>query len=113
MPWFCSNCGERMNGRMCGGRWRYKGKYVRCNCKYGMSLAERIPPIIGIIYINDDGTGITRPDQNKYDSYVCKAGKYPRLSHGPRPNGWEEALEVISERAYKIMQGFTGYLPDC
>jgi hypothetical protein len=66
-----------------------------------------------MIFINDDGTGITRLDKTMYDVLMCKRNLHPALSRGPRPTGWERALKVIGERSYKIMQGFTGELPTC
>lgn len=113
MAWFCMNCGAIVRGTTCGGRWRYKDKYVRCNRKYPSHMAERIPPLDGMLFINDDGTGITRPDQQAYDRTVCRRNKHPKVTKGPRPNGWYEALERIGERAYKIMQESPMCLPEC
>ena len=113
MAWFCMNCGNRMYGTSCGGRWRSEGKYVRCNRKYLSTMAERIPPLDGEVFFNDDGTGITRQDQREYDILMCKRNKSPKVTKGIRPPGWDEAMERIGDREYAIMEEYTGCLPLC
>ena len=91
MPWFCNACGERRGGTICK---------KACRERYGDLGAERVPPLDGIVYINDDGSGIPRYElmkQREGFRYV------PRSVQGPRPQGWREALERIGERAAVII----------
>ncbi len=113
MAWFCMNCGNRMYGTTCGGRWRSEGKYVRCNKKYPSAMAERIPPLDGMIFINEGNSNITRLDQREYDDLAHKRNKYPKTCTSPYPNAWLEAMEVIGERLEKELSKYTGSLPEC
>ena len=102
MPWFCSGCGERRGGTACR---------KRCRDKYGDVGAERVPPLDGMVFINDDGSGIPRLEQELYDRNPCRRGAPPpKRVQGPRPTGWYEALERIGERSAALIKGG---LPEC
>lgn len=99
MPWYCRGCGERRGGTVCK-KW--------CREKYGDLGADRVPRLDGMVYINDDGTGIPRYELMK--QRVCPVGYRPKTVQGPRPQGWNEALERIGERAAALIKGG---LPEC
>jgi len=101
MSWFCLGCGEQRGGLLCK-KW--------CREKYGDVGAERVPPLDGMVFINDDGSGVPRWEQQRYDNAVCKRGAEPRSVPGPRPQGWDTALRVIGERAAVLI---VGGLPEC
>ena len=82
----------------------------RCHEKYGNMGAERVPPLVGMLYINDDGTGVPRWEQRRYDDLMCKRGQYPRSVQGPRLQGWLEGLERMGERVKPLL---VGGLPEC
>lgn len=107
------HCGNRMLGTTCGGRWRHKGKYVRCNRKYPAAQAERVPILNGMLFINYGGIGVTRLDQITYDSWICKRDKYPKVTRGPRPAGWKEGIVRISDCAERELRELTKELPEC
>jgi len=98
--WFCNGCGERRGGVLCK-KW--------CQEKYGDIGATRIPPLDGMVFINDDGTGIPRWEQRAYDEAVGKRSR-PVSVAGPKPQGWDAALEAIGERAATLI---VGGLPEC
>ncbi|KKL59545.1 hypothetical protein LCGC14_2214300 [marine sediment metagenome] len=83
-----------------------------CREKYGDMGAEQIPPMGGMIFFNEDGTGTTRLAQREYDDLAHKRGKSPVCSKGPRPQGWLEALGRMSERAAVII-GTGLKVPEC
>ena len=102
MPWFCNACGEVRRGMACR---------KRCREKYGEQGAERVPRLDGMVFFNDDGSGVPRWEQQRYDNSPCKRGAaLPRSVQGPRPQGWDEALERIGERAATLIMGG---LPEC
>ena len=103
MAYFCNGCGERRRGNQCK-KW--------CVEKYGDMGATRVPPMDGMIFCNDDGTGITRLAQREYDDLAHKRGKSPVCSKGPRPNGWIEAMNRIGGRAAAII-GEGANIPEC
>ncbi|KKL48978.1 hypothetical protein LCGC14_2320070, partial [marine sediment metagenome] len=76
----------------------------RCRKRYGDLGADRVPPLDGMVFINDGGGGVPRWAQDKYDQMACKKGKHPKYVEGPRPQGWNEALCRIGERAAKIIE---------
>ncbi len=104
--WWCLGCGRVRHGPQCKkvcyeamdevspGVFRMRGDMG----------AERIPPLDGWIYINDDGSCITHLDQYLYDINPCKKGLSPKVTQGPRPPGWFKALKVINERARRILE---------
>jgi len=97
MPWFCKGCGERRGGSACK-KW--------CREKYGDVGAERVPPLDGMVFVNDDGTGVPRREQRVYDEAVCKRGAArPASLKGPRPQGWVQAMERIGDRAAVVIAG--------
>ncbi len=100
MAWFCKGCGERRGGAMCK-KW--------CREKYGDMGAERIPPLDGVIFFNDDGSGIPRWEIRKREASPRYVAKYVV---GPRPQGWLEALGRMSERAAVII-GTGLKVPEC
>ena len=102
MALFCNGCGERRRGNQCK-KW--------CFEKYGDMGATRVPPMSGMIFFNDDGTGITRLAQREYD-YHRKRNTSPVYSKGPRPNGWDEALDRMGERAAEVI-GTGLNIPEC
>lgn len=69
--------------------------------------AERIPLLDGMAFFNDDGSGIPRWEYMKQ-----KADRYyiPKMVSGPRPQGWDTAMDVIGERAAVLI---VGGLPEC
>lgn len=95
MPWYCNGCGRERGGTQCK-KW--------CREKYGDMGATRWPPLDGMVHINDDGTCIMGIDQYIYDLLPCKRDQHPRVTHGPRPPGWFEALRVIGERAARVIE---------
>lgn len=99
--WYCNACGEERHGTQCK-KW--------CREKYGDMGADRVPRLDGMVFINDDGTGIPRWEQKRYDDLMCKRDQYPKLVQGPRPQGWHQALDVIGERAAALI---VGGLPEC
>ena len=101
MAWYCNGCGEERHGTTCK---------KRCREKYGDMGAERVPRLDGMLFMNDDGSGITRWEQRRYDNMMCKGDKYPRSVQGLRPQGWHQALEVMGERAAPLL---VGGLPEC
>lgn len=101
MSWFCLGCGEQRGGLLCK-KW--------CRDKYGDVGAERVPPLNGMVFINDDGAGIPRWEQQRYDNAVCKRSAEPRSVQGPRPQGWDTAMRAIGERAAALI---VGGLPEC
>lgn len=110
MAWYCKHCKTRMGGNRCGNRWRDEnGRKVRCQDLF-MTEGEQFPRLDGMVFINDDGTGIPRWEQKRYDDLICKRGQYPKSVQGPRPQGWHQALETIGERAKALI---VGGLPEC
>ena len=104
MAYFCNGCGERRGGNQCK-KW--------CVEKYGDMGATRIPRLDGMIFINDDGTGIPRDVQLMYDRRMCRSGGLPpKTVQGPRPQGWNEALDRMGERAATIV-GSGLNVPEC
>ncbi|KKL95493.1 hypothetical protein LCGC14_1854030 [marine sediment metagenome] len=101
MAWFCKGCGERRGGAMCK-KW--------CRERYGDVGAERIPPLDGMIFFNDDGSGIPRWEIRAQEN--CPVRYVPKSVAGPRPQGWGEALERMEERAAVLLA--TGMeVPEC
>ena len=92
MPWFCNGCGERRGGTICK-KW--------CREKYGDAGAERVPVLDGVVFINDDGSGIPRYELMRRREAVDRYE--PRSVQGPRPNGWDEALKQIAKRCSAII----------
>ena len=91
MPWFCNGCGERRGGTTCK---------KRCCGRYGDIGAERVPRLDGVVFFNDDGTGVPRWELRRYEESPLKRGApESRSVQGPRPSGWDTALEVIGARA--------------
>ena len=101
MPWFCLACGQRRGGTLCK-KW--------CQEKYGSLGAERIPPLDGMVFINDDGSGIPRYELMKQRE--CAVRYRPRCVRGPRPQGWVQAMEVLRERSSKVLEGGLS-IPEC
>ena len=102
MAWFCNGCAERRRGVTCK---------KECRKKYGDMGAEQVPPLDGMMFINDDGAGVPRLEQRCYDTSPCRDGAAPpRSVPGPRPQGWNEALKRIGERAAALI---VGGLPEC
>jgi len=102
MPWFCLGCGERRGGTTCK---------KRCREKYEDIGAERVPRLDGMVFFNDDGAGVPRWELRRYEEVACKRGvAEPRSVPGPRPQGWDTALEVIGARAALLI---VGGLPEC
>lgn len=91
MPFFCTNsCGRRMYGP---------------TCKCGSTTGERIPPMDGMVFFDDDGSGVTRFDSRTVEE-TTKCGfrhSPPKMTPGPRPTGFSEAMERIGERAAAII----------
>ena len=101
MPWFCLGCAGRRGGTICK-KW--------CREKYGDAGAERVPPLDGMVFFNDDGSGIPR-----YELMQQRVGlvRYtPRRVQGPRPQGWQQALEAMAERAATILANGIA-VPEC
>ena len=98
MPWFCNGCGERRGGTTCK-KW--------CREKYGEQGAERVPRLDGMVFFNDDGSGVPRWELLKQRTGF----RYePKSVQGPRPQGWDEAMGRIGDRAAALI---TGGLPEC
>lgn len=72
--------------------------------------AERIPPLDGMVYINDDGSGIPRYELMKQRG--CAVRYHPRYVRGPRPQGWVQAMEAIRERSAKLLTNGLN-VPEC
>ncbi len=89
MAWWCNGCGERRRGTMCKA-W--------CRERYGDMGATQIPPMDGMIFINDDGSGIPRWEVRARED-IAPFKYTPKSVQGPRPQGWVEALKKIGERA--------------
>jgi hypothetical protein len=106
--WYCSHCKTRMKGTLCGNRWRNKDG-LRCQEVFEPS-AERFPRLDGMIFINDDGTGVPRLEQKVYEMYKQGGAKRPRSVQGPRPCGWDTAMDAIGARCIPLM---VGELPEC
>jgi hypothetical protein len=82
-----------------------------CREKYGEQGAERAPRLDGMVFFNDDGSGVPRWEQQRYDSAACRRGvPPPRSVQGPRPQGCDEAMRRIGDRAAALI---TGGLPEC
>ena len=81
-----------------------------CREKYGDVGAERIPPLDGMIFFNDDGSGIPRWETRQQEE--CLVCYIPKSVSGPRPQGWGQALERIGERAAAII-GNGMEVPEC
>lgn len=96
--WYCNGCGEERHGTQCK-KW--------CREKYGDMGAERIPRLDGMVYFNDDGSGIPRWE---YKQPNPLGGYRPKMMSDPRPQGWHEAMERIGERAKALI---VGGLPEC
>lgn len=77
-----------------------------CREKYGNLGAERVPPLDGVLFFNDDGTGIPRYELMKQRD--CPVRYTPKRVQGPRPQGWDEALERMGERAAVFLEGGMG-----
>jgi hypothetical protein len=109
MPWFCNGCGRRRGGTTCKKECREAIDEVAPGVfrPRGETGAERIPPLDGMIFFNDDGSGVPRYEQQRYDNSPCKRGiAAPRSVQGPRPQGWKEAMRRIGERcAARIKSG--------
>lgn len=72
-----------------------------CREKYGDMGAAQIPRMDGMIFINEDGSGIPRWELRAQEE--CPVRYTPKSVRGPRPQGWAEAMERIGERALAIM----------
>ncbi len=72
--------------------------------------AERVPRLDGIVYINDDGSGIPRYELMKQRETPVRYS--PHYVRGPRPQGWVQAMEVLSERSSKLLNGGLN-VPEC
>ena len=92
LSWFCLGCGERRGGTLCKRR---------CREKYGDAGAERVPPLDGVVFFNDDGSGIPRYELMRQREAVGRCS--PRTVRGPRPQGWEQAMERIGARAAVVI----------
>ena len=100
MPWFCNGCGERRGGATCK-----KG----CRERHGDAGAERVPRLDGVVFFGDDGSGVPRWELRRCDEAPLRTTP-PRSVQGPRPSGWDDALEAIGERAAALL---VGGLPEC
>ena len=103
--WYCTSCKTRMKGTTCPNRYRDKDGN-RCRDMFAPS-AERFPRLDGMVSFNDDGSGIPRWEYMKQ-----KADRYyiPKMVSGPRPQGWDTAMDAIGARAAKLI---VGGLPEC
>ena len=99
VSWFCNGCGERRGGTLCK---------KACVAKYGNIGAERVPPLDGVVFFNDDGSGIPRYELMRQREAACSYT--PQSVQGPRPQGWDAALEAIGQRAITLI---VGSLPEC
>ena len=104
--WYCTSCKTRMKGNRCGNRYRDKDGN-RCQEVNPLTDAERFPRLDGMAFFDDDGTGIPRWEYRRQeaDRYY-----YPKMVSGPRPQGWDTAMEVMGERAAALI---VGGLPEC
>ncbi|KKN06894.1 hypothetical protein LCGC14_1072710 [marine sediment metagenome] len=107
MPWFCRGCGRRMGSPVCKKKCR---EAMDDGIMRGNIGADRVPPLDGMVFINDGGGGVPRWAQDEYDQMACKKGKHPKYVQGPRPPGWDKALKGIAARAAVLI---TGGLPEC
>ena len=114
MSWWCDGCGRRRRGpckKVCVEAVdTYVINGVTMSMQRGNASATQVPPLDGMVFLNDDGSGITHYDQAVWDNTACRRDKHPKVTQGPRPSGWAEAMEVIGERAAKEMHGG---LPEC
>ena len=103
--WQCSSCKTRMKGTICPNRYR-DNDGNRCRDVFAPS-AERFPRLDGMAFFNDDGSGIPRWEYMKQT-----ADRYyrPKMVRGPRPQGWDTAMEVMGKRAAALI---VGGLPEC
>lgn len=112
--WWCDNCGYPLKGPICGAKWRSQGKTVRCQDKLPAGArwgAERIPPLDGWLFINDDGSGVPRYELMLKRQYA-PIGYTPKSVRGPRPQGWLKALELIADRAAAVIADGVS-IPEC
>lgn len=109
MPAFCKGCGRRRVGLVCKKVCR---EAVDNGVVRGDLGVERIPPLDGILFINDDGTDYTQEEKQRKRQAIFPDRVHLRRTYCLRPPGWKRALQRIAARsAVRLRNGVS--IPEC